>query len=152
MKLIFLTALILLSNCVWYNHTIVEITNPTKMDIELDYMVYGDRTTLKGMIDKELFTGEIFSKKEIIKAERHRYPHVAKKHITRQNQYAYSRLVGNKESVIECFIHRGGGKLVIARLVGRCYFHAKKSSFDIFVEKKTIFDGFKGGLRPFIIN
>jgi hypothetical protein len=141
----------ILSSCVWYHHSIVEITNPTNMNIEFDYVVTGDRSTLKGMINKELFTGEIFSKKAIQKAEIHRYPNISKKIIAKQNKYAYARLTGNKGGVVECFIHRSRGRLVTSRMIGRCYFHAKRASFDIFVQQRSIFDGFKSGLKPLVI-
>ena len=102
-----------------------------------NYVVFNKHMILKGKINKEFFTGDIYPLSTVQKVEMHRFPNVSKDLIKQKNIFAFSRLSGNKGSSIECFIRQNSKRAFYAGGIGRCYFKNGKS-FDIQLQKKSV--------------
>ena len=136
----FLSATILAS-CQGYIVANVTIDANFNADIEkFNYVTTGDRVAVKGIINKELFMGDVIPVNKVRQIERAKFPQIKSKVITRENNFAFLRLTGSQGTVIECFIRQVSEKYFIAGGRGRCYFPGTKKIMDmIFAQKRFKF-------------
>ena len=94
-----------------------------------------ERIIIKGKLNDEFFTGDVYSVTKAQKVEMIRYPDVPKHIIKQKNIFAFARLTGNRNNIIECFIRQNSNRKFYIGGVGRCY-HTDGRTFDILLEDK----------------
>ena len=114
------------------------VIGPSKLgDIEnFNYTIFNDRVVIKGMVEKELFVGDLFPVEIVRELEKIRNPNVKESVIARKNQLAVARLIGNKGNIIECFVKQFSMKDIKKGATGRCYYKKTGEAFNVMFEKK----------------
>ena len=135
-KAIIIFTVIYLTACETYYVGHVKTSSRDIPNIEtFSYNIYNDRVIVKGMIGDELFVGDLYYANLVRKIEQFRNPNIKKNIIYERNNLSVLRLLGNKSSVIECFVRQKNIRNIKKGGKGRCYVLKTGQSFDITFER-----------------
>lgn len=135
-KAIFFFLLIFFPACEKYYVGYVKTSSLDIAGLEsFSYNIFNDRVIVKGTINSEHFIGDIHYADKIRKIEQRRNPNIKKSIIKKQNNFSVLQLIGNKSSVIECFIKQKNERNIKKGGKGRCYVLKTGQTFDITFER-----------------
>lgn len=99
------------------------------------YNIYNDRVIIKGIINDELFVGDLYHAGLVRKIEQFRNHDIKRSIIYDRNNLSIIRLVGNKSNVLECFVKQKSMRNIKKGGQGRCYMVRTGQHFDITFER-----------------